>query len=300
MMSTPSGSPSRPRSSSSTRIFRATSSARPLRRDAAQRRDAGARALLAEPRAVELVMPRGRAEVPQDRLVALRQQREADELVHRPRADVGRGDVADVVHVEAEQRAQLGLGERALRARQPLAAAAGRSRPAAPSRRPSSRTFDPHRSTFLPTSSRAICGHALAASGRSRPRAAARTGSGRPSQRSAAPARRGRQNASSAIVGRELGARRRSCGDPRRRRSRVPVFRAERDERLAVERDERARVDHLARSTPSSSSVLGRGERHVHHRARRDDGDVLALALDVGDAERDRVLAPRAPRPLTA
>ena len=37
------------------------------------------------------------------------EQREAGELVHRPRADVGGGDVADVRHVEAEQRSQLGL-----------------------------------------------------------------------------------------------------------------------------------------------------------------------------------------------
>ena len=70
----PTGSPSRPRSSSSTRIFSATSSARPDSGDIAPRsvEMPGARAPLAEPRVVELVVAGGRAEVPHDRLVALR------------------------------------------------------------------------------------------------------------------------------------------------------------------------------------------------------------------------------------
>src|SRR5258708_8017686 len=51
----------------------------------------------------------GRSEVPEDRLGAPREQREAADLVLRPRADVRGGDVADVVHVEAEQRAHLRL-----------------------------------------------------------------------------------------------------------------------------------------------------------------------------------------------
>src|SRR5207237_3553681 len=89
---------------------------------AAQRRDAGARALVAEPRVVELMVTRGGAKVPHDRLVALRQQREPDQLVHRPRADVRGGDVADVRHVEAEQRAELRLLQRSFRPRQPLRA----------------------------------------------------------------------------------------------------------------------------------------------------------------------------------
>src|SRR5437764_903432 len=49
--------------------------------------------------------PGRRSEVPHDRLVVLWQQAEPDQLVHRPRPDMGRSDVADVVHVEAEQRA---------------------------------------------------------------------------------------------------------------------------------------------------------------------------------------------------
>src|SRR6185503_11924942 len=85
------------------------------------RRDAGTRAL-AEPRAMQLMVARRGAEIPENRLVLLRQQREAADLVLRPRADVGRGDVAHVVHVEAEQRAHRRLAEQILDARQALAA----------------------------------------------------------------------------------------------------------------------------------------------------------------------------------
>jgi hypothetical protein len=94
------------------------------RHRAAQGRDAGARAAVAEPRVVELVMAGGGAEVPHDRLVALGEQAEAVELVRGPRADVGGGDVADVAHVEAQQRAELGLGEQRLDPRQALLAQA--------------------------------------------------------------------------------------------------------------------------------------------------------------------------------
>ena len=123
MTSTPIGSLCRPRCSSSMRILRATSCACPISGPIAPRsvEMPGARPL-AEPGAVELVMAGRRAEVPEDRLVVLRQQREAASLSMRPRADVRRRDVADVVHVEAEQRADLRLGEQALDAREPLRA----------------------------------------------------------------------------------------------------------------------------------------------------------------------------------
>ena len=95
------------------------------RREAAPHgRDAGPRALLAQPRVVELVVAGGRPEVPHDRLVLARQEREAGGLVGRPGADVGRRDVADVVHVEEQQRTHLGRRERRLRPRQPLLAEA--------------------------------------------------------------------------------------------------------------------------------------------------------------------------------
>src|SRR5262249_12233175 len=89
---------------------------------AAHRGEAGGGALITEPRAVELVMTGGGAEVPHDRLVAPGQQREAGRLVERPGADVGGRQVADVVHVEAEECSHLRPGQHPLGPRQPLPA----------------------------------------------------------------------------------------------------------------------------------------------------------------------------------
>src|SRR5439155_14654598 len=85
----------------------------------AEKRDAGPRAL-PQPRAVELVVTGGGAEVPHDGLAPARQEGEARELVAGPLADGGAGDVADVVHVEAEERPQLGPGELRGQPREPL------------------------------------------------------------------------------------------------------------------------------------------------------------------------------------
>ncbi len=63
-----------------------------------------------------------RAEIPQDRSVVLRQQRKAVDLVLRPGANMRGGDIAHIVHVEAEQRSHLGLLEQPFDARQSLAA----------------------------------------------------------------------------------------------------------------------------------------------------------------------------------
>src|SRR2546426_880806 len=68
---------------------------RAARNGPAQRRDPGARAAVAEPRVVQLVVPRGRAEVPHDRVVAARQEAEANVFVDGPHPDVRRRDVAD-------------------------------------------------------------------------------------------------------------------------------------------------------------------------------------------------------------
>ena len=68
-----------------------------------------------QPVAIEPVMDGGRAEVPDHGLVAAGQQREAAELVALPFADLGAGDVADVVDVEEQQRAAVAGGERGLR-----------------------------------------------------------------------------------------------------------------------------------------------------------------------------------------
>ena len=69
---------------------------------AAQGRNARA-GTLGQPRAVNLVMARRRTEIPNNRLIVLRQKRKSHELIHRPGADVGGSDIANVVHVEAEK-----------------------------------------------------------------------------------------------------------------------------------------------------------------------------------------------------
>src|SRR6185369_7865964 len=77
--------------------------------------------VFAQPRAVELVMPRRRAEIPDPGLAGAGQQRVADQLVARPFADHRARDVADIVLIEAEHRAEPRGGERLARARQAVA-----------------------------------------------------------------------------------------------------------------------------------------------------------------------------------
>ena len=62
----------------------------------------------------------GRRRVPQERFAFRGAKRIAEELVARPFADMGRGDVADIVEIEAEHPAKAGVADRALRAFQPL------------------------------------------------------------------------------------------------------------------------------------------------------------------------------------
>ena len=92
------------------------------RHRAAHRSDARAEVLRREPGGEELVMARRGAEVPEDRVVATREQRETGVLVARPLADVRARDVADVVRVEQEQPAEVGGVERLLCPRQAIAA----------------------------------------------------------------------------------------------------------------------------------------------------------------------------------
>src|SRR5579885_1536639 len=90
------------------------------RHGAAHRRDARAEALRREPRREQLVVPRGGAEVPEDRVVAAQQQHEACVLVARPLADVRARDVADVVRVEEEESTELRRVEGGFRALEAL------------------------------------------------------------------------------------------------------------------------------------------------------------------------------------
>ena len=93
----------------------------------------------AQPRAVEAVVLGGRAEVPDVRLAAAGQQRVAGHLVARPLADVGAGDVADVVEVEEQQRAEVRRRQGAAWPDRSGRCAAGRRSSAPPSRRSSTR-----------------------------------------------------------------------------------------------------------------------------------------------------------------
>ena len=66
-------------------------------------------------------MHRRRSEVPKNRIIGVaREQRPAAELVAFPFADFGRRDVADIVDVENEQRAELGFLQRLLDAAEPI------------------------------------------------------------------------------------------------------------------------------------------------------------------------------------
>src|SRR5262245_33697209 len=137
----------------------------------------------------------GRPEVPQDRLVALRQQREAADLVLRPRSDVRGRDVADVVHVEAEDGPHLRLGQQVLDPSQAFAAQPIEIDPALPVHRHRAVGFDCH--GYAPLSIRLVTycttREPLRTPGsRSAPwnlRATAKTESARASRPSGAPAR---------------------------------------------------------------------------------------------------------------
>src|SRR6267154_2806041 len=67
-------------------------------------------------------MSRSRPEIPQDRLIILRQQRESANFVLGPGADVRGREIPHVVHVEAQQGSHFGVRQQRLCAGQPLAA----------------------------------------------------------------------------------------------------------------------------------------------------------------------------------
>ena len=104
---------------------------------AAQPDHPGVDVLRAHPRAVEAMVLRGRAEVPDVRVAAARQQGVAGHLVARPLADVGARDVADVVEVEQQDGADVGR-RRAPRGRVPADRFAGGRRSSVPPSRHSS------------------------------------------------------------------------------------------------------------------------------------------------------------------
>src|ERR1035438_3640231 len=97
---------------------------------------------------MQLMMPGGRSEVPQNRFIILRKKREAIRLVLGPRSNVRRRDVAHVIHVEAKERTHLGLGEKILSARQPFAAQAVKVNAIFPVYRHRSVSWQSHKFSF--------------------------------------------------------------------------------------------------------------------------------------------------------
>src|ERR1700722_13829326 len=65
-----------------------------------------------QPWRINTVMGGGRTEIPQMRLAVAAQHREAAEFIARPLADCRRSYVADIVVVEAQQRAERGIANR--------------------------------------------------------------------------------------------------------------------------------------------------------------------------------------------
>ena len=135
--STPSGMSATPSASSSALIsLAALAKQLAVAADrAAQAEQAGLAVVLAQPRRVEAMVLGGRAEVPDVRVAVAGEQRVARQLVARPFADHGAGGVADVVLVEAQQRAQPGVA-RAPRACAPAGSRAGGGNSRAPRSRP--------------------------------------------------------------------------------------------------------------------------------------------------------------------
>jgi len=75
---------------------------------------------MVQPRRVQAMVLRRRAEIPDVGIAVAGQQRVACELVAGPFADDRARDIADVVLVETEQRAQTGACEGGAGARQPI------------------------------------------------------------------------------------------------------------------------------------------------------------------------------------
>src|SRR5260370_37612936 len=90
-----------------------------------------------------MVFGRG-AEVPQNWFVVLRKEGEAIGFILCPSADVRSCQITHVVHVEAEQRAHLGLGQQGFRAGEAFAPQAVKADALFPIDRPGSMRLQSH------------------------------------------------------------------------------------------------------------------------------------------------------------
>ena len=86
-----------------------------VRHRAAHRRHPRAPTRLRQPRAIQLMVPSSRAEVPQHGIVITEQKAEPDVLVTLPRADRRTRHVPEIVRVEQQQGSQIRLPEHRLR-----------------------------------------------------------------------------------------------------------------------------------------------------------------------------------------
>src|SRR5579871_11025 len=102
------------------------------------------------------MMPGGGSEIPEDRFIILGEQRKPVGLVLRPGANVGRGDVADVVHIETEQRSHRGLLQQISGFLQALAAEPIEVDAALPIDRHASMSFDCHKDSLALSSEQLI------------------------------------------------------------------------------------------------------------------------------------------------
>src|SRR6185295_3084115 len=87
---------------------------------AAETQQSGATMVMPKPRRVQPVVLRRRPEVPDIGISVAGEQAIPGELVACPFADDGAGRVADIVLVEAEERAQAGIRECGTRARETI------------------------------------------------------------------------------------------------------------------------------------------------------------------------------------
>ena len=91
------------------------------RHGAAQAEHAGVAVALLEPRRVNAMVRGGGAEIPQVRRLIAGKQCEATHFVARPLTDISAGDITDIVRVERQDRAEIGVLERLPRAGQAIA-----------------------------------------------------------------------------------------------------------------------------------------------------------------------------------
>src|SRR5580700_7495743 len=262
------------------------------RHRAAQQRDSRARTL-AQPRAILLMVPGSRPEVPKNGLIILGQQRESTDLVLCPGTDMRGCEIAHIVHVETQQRTHFRFGEESLGSSQSLRAKALKIDAVFPIHRHSSIGLQCHDTPPVPQLSsfatKLPCGLKYRLlGGYSRIFQGGREGNRYMHRAHALD--RGFQVIESAL--------RDDCSDlPGDSVPAVALINDDHsgsllgrfDHRLFIERPRRPRIYHL-RADPNSFEQLRRSQRDLHHAARGYYGDVASRVLHVRHAEWNGVI----------